>query len=128
MPLYDRGGKKLHGHVAPHWEFLRILGNNTAGSCAQGGNAGYDGQVRGLFVFNNGGKRLDMIAWNHRSKTWEHNPAIIARYQSGDLDGEEISRAKAEEIASGFEAEVPSEKDFMKIPDLHEQKLRSRQK
>jgi hypothetical protein len=83
-----------------------------------------DGKPRGLFVFNNGGNRLDMIAWNHTSKKWEHDSARVSRYFLSDLEAEEISRAQAEEIARGFQAGVPSEAEFMKISDLAEKKAK----
>ena len=86
-----------------------------------------DGEARGLFVFNDAGKRLDMITWNHPSKTWEHDPAYVSRYFLSDLDAEEISRTKAEEIAQGFGATVPSESGFMKISDLAYEKPKFRQ-
>lgn len=76
-----------------------------------------DGKPRGLFVFNDGGKRIDMIAWNHTSKKWEHDPAYVARYFLSDLDAVEIGRARAEEIARGFGSEVPTEAGFMSITD-----------
>jgi hypothetical protein len=84
-----------------------------------------NGEARGLFVFNDGGKRLDMISWHHDSKTWEHDPAFVSRYFISDLDAEEISRTKAEQVAQGFGATVPSELEFMEISDLHERKLKS---
>ena len=85
-----------------------------------------DGEARGLFVFNRSGQRLDMIDWDHHSKTWEHDPAYVSRYFISDLDAEEISRARAEEIAHGFGATVPSESEFMKTSDVAEMKLKSR--
>jgi hypothetical protein len=84
------------------------------------------GEARGLFVFNDGGNRLDMIAWNHHAGKWEHDPQFVSRYFVSDLDAEEISRAKAEDIARGFGAPVPSESEFMEISDLAEAMLKSR--
>ena len=87
-----------------------------------------DGKARGLFAFNEGGKRLDMLSWNHQTKQWEHNPRTVTDYFISDLEAEEISRAKAEEIARGLGALVPSESDLMKISDQAEAKIQSRKK
>lgn len=86
----------------------------------------HDGKARGLFVFNRSGNRLDTLAWNHRTKRWEIDPWTIGRYFFSDLDAEEVSRGKAEEIASGFGAAVPSEADLMKISDEAEAEIQSR--
>lgn len=87
-----------------------------------------DGKARGLFAFNEGGKRLDMLSWNHQTKQWEHNPRTVTDYFISDLEAEQISRAKAEEIARGFGAQVPSESDLMKISDKAEAEIQSRKK
>lgn len=87
-----------------------------------------DGKARGLFAFNRGRNRFDALTWNHHTKQWEHNAGTVGRYFFSDLDAEEVSRAKAEEIARGFGATVPSESDLMKITDQFAAKGRSDKK
>lgn len=87
-----------------------------------------DGKAYGLFVFNRSGKRLDELQWNRQTNRWESNNDMVTRYFVSDLDAEEISRAKAEEIASALGTQVPSESDLMKLSDQAEAERQSRKK
>ncbi len=84
-----------------------------------------NGEIRGLFAVHKGEKRLDTLAWNHRSRRWEDDPAYVGRHFRGDLDAEEVSRARAEEIARRFEAPLPADSELLKISDEAEVRRRS---
>jgi hypothetical protein len=80
-------------------------------------------QPRGLFAYNPDEGRLDMIAWNHLTRRWEHDPEAVASYLfGGDQDEQaEISREQAEGIArTVLHTTVPSEAELMAISDKAE--------
>jgi hypothetical protein len=84
---------------------------------------------RGLFALNREGERLDMIAWNHLTKRWEHDPEVVSRFLFGDDDDRqaEITREQAEEIArTVLGATVPSEAELMAISDQAERERAKR--
>jgi hypothetical protein len=83
---------------------------------------------RGLLAYNRDGDRLDMIAWSHLTKRWEHDPEVVASFLfGGDNDRQaEISREEAEELARTIlGTTVPTEAELMAISDQAE-RLRAR--
>jgi hypothetical protein len=78
---------------------------------------------RGLFAYNPDDGRLDMIAWNHLTRRWEHDPEVVTRFLFGDDQDEraEITREQAEEIArTVLRTTLPSEAELMAISDRAE--------
>jgi hypothetical protein len=82
-------------------------------------------QPRGLFAYNPDDGRLDMIAWNHLTRRWEHDPEVVASYLFGDDQDEqaEITREEAEKVArTVLWTGVPSEAELMAISDRAERR------
>jgi len=94
---------------APRFKYYKILS---------------EGETRGLFMFNRSADRLDMVSWNHQSKTWEENPSLVRYFRDSAGDAEEITRDQADQIARGFGAKVPTEKELMSISDQAQSKRR----
>jgi hypothetical protein len=80
---------------------------------------------RGLFALNREGERLDMVAFNHLTRRWEHDPEVVASFLFGDDQDEqaEITREQAEQIArTVLWTRVPSEAELMAISDRAERR------
>jgi hypothetical protein len=86
-------------------------------------------QPRGLFAYNPDDGRLDMIARNHLTRRWEHDPGVVTRFLFGDDHDEraEVGREQAEEIArTVLGTAVPSEAEPMAISDQVERERAKR--
>ena len=83
------------------------------------------GRPEGLFVYNPDDGRLDMIAFNHLTRRWDHDPEVVTSFLFGDdqRDQAEITRQQAEEIArTVLRSKVPSEAELMAISDRAERR------
>jgi hypothetical protein len=72
-----------------------------------------------------------MIAFNHLTRRWEHDPGVVTRFLFGDDQDEqvEVTREQAEEIArTVLHTTVPSEAELMDINDRAERAKRSGKK
>jgi hypothetical protein len=81
------------------------------------------GQPRGLFAYNPDDGRLDMIAFNHLTRRWEHDPEAVTSFLfGGDQDCQAVvTREQAEEIArTVLGTTLPPEAELMAISDQAE--------
>lgn len=68
--------------------------------------------------------RLDTIAYNHLTKSWESDPDSVSMYLFGeDFDDwrREVPRSEAEECAARIGTVLPSEDEMIRITDAAEQ-------